>query len=237
MPPALLAGRGPPGAFMLSCGRPLVGARETDVTIVERQAHWDEVYAARAETEVTWFEANPAISLALIHAADPGRNAAIIDIGGGASRLVDALLDEGYRDVTVLDLSAAALAMAQARLGARAAAVRWIAADITSWEPAGLFNLWHDRAAFHFLTEPADRAAYLTRLRAALRVGGQLIIGTFAPDGPERCSGLPVQRHDAASLAAVLGPDFALAESRPHEHVTPMGRVQRFQFSRFRRIA
>ena len=201
----------------------------------ERKAHWESIYASHAENEVSWFEPTPDTSLALIQATGLPKTAAVIDIGGGASRLVDALLDHGYSDVTVLDLSEHALATASARLGPRAREVGWIVADATTWTPATTWDLWHDRAAFHFLTTPADRDAYVARLLQGLRPGGHLIIGTFAPHGPDRCSGLPVQRHDAASLAASLGPGFALAETLLHDHTTPAGLTQRFQFSHFRR--
>ncbi len=204
-------------------------------TAEQRQAHWQAVYSTKGEREVSWFQETPAISLELIHATGAGRDAAHIDIGGGASRLVDALLAEAYRSVTVLDVSEEALAVARARLGPRAASVDWIAADVTAWTPPRTFDLWHDRAAFHFLTAPHDRAAYAERVRKAVAAGGHVIIATFATDGPERCSGLPVVRHDAASIGAVLGPAFALVETRRHDHVTPGGNVQKFQFSLFRR--
>jgi SAM-dependent methyltransferase len=200
----------------------------------DRQAHWDNVYRTKGEDEVSWFQASPTVSLDLIHAAGIGRNAGIIDIGGGASRLVDALLDEGFADVTVLDLSEESLAKAKARLGARAGSVTWIVADVTRWQPTRTYDLWHDRAAFHFLTVPEDRAAYAERVSQVVRSSGQVIIGTFAPDGPERCSGLPVVRHDAESIGKVLGPSFELIESRRHDHQTPMGGSQKFQFSRYR---
>jgi SAM-dependent methyltransferase len=200
-----------------------------------RQAHWDHVYSAKAENEMSWFQENPAISLDLIRAAGAKPGASIIDIGGGASRLADALLDAGFADLTILDLSESALAIAKARLGPRSAKVAWIVADATTWEPARTYDLWHDRAAFHFLTDAADRAAYAERVTKAVRPGGHVIIGTFAPDGPERCSGLPVFRHDAASIGTVLGNGFELLESRCQEHVTPAGHTQRFQFSLFRR--
>ncbi len=128
------------------------------------------------------------------------------------------------------------LATSKTRLGARSAKVTWIAADVTAWEPAQAYDVWHDRAAFHFLTDPRDRTAYAERVLRAVRRGGHVIIGTFAPDGPERCSGLPVERHDAASLGKILGPSFELIESRKHSHHTPMGAIQRFQFSRFQRL-
>ena len=200
-----------------------------------RRAHWENVYRSKGEREVSWFQERPDISVELIRATGVDHRSAIVDIGGGASRLIDALLDEGFTAITVLDLSESALARSKARLGARGAKVQWIAADVTAWQPAKTFDVWHDRAAFHFLTEAADRDAYAQRVLQAVRPGGNVIIGTFALDGPERCSGLPVVRHDAASLAAVLGPSFAPVESRNEAHNTPFGTVQRFQFSRFRR--
>ncbi|WP_158671815.1 class I SAM-dependent methyltransferase [Bradyrhizobium guangdongense] len=201
----------------------------------DRSAHWDHVYATKGEAEVSWYQDSPAISLEMIRAASPNHDAAIIDIGGGASRLVDALLQDGYRDVGVLDISVNALDAAKKRIGASASMVDWIVADATSWRPAKSYDVWHDRAAFHFLTDPRDRAAYVERLRSAVASGGQVIIGTFAPDGPEKCSGLPVQRHDSASLAAELGPEFELMETRRETHHTPWNSTQAFQFSRFRR--
>jgi SAM-dependent methyltransferase len=206
----------------------------------DRQSHWNDVYRTKDESAVSWFQESPTLSLELIHATGAARDAAIIDIGGGASRLVDALLAEGYTTLTVLDLSGEALARARARLqqalsSERAAAVRWLVADATSFEPEQSFEIWHDRAAFHFLTEAADRAAYLDRLHRALRPGGHAIIATFAPDGPERCSGLPVVRYDAETLSRMLGASYRLIESRTEAHRTPSGAIQHFQFSRFRR--
>lgn len=201
----------------------------------DRSSHWDRVYATKGEAEVSWFQNSPSTSLAMIGAASPDRAAAIIDVGGGASRLVDALLQGGYRDVSVLDLSANALDAARKRIGTAASAVDWIVADATTWQPAKTYDVWHDRAAFHFLTDSSDRAAYVERLSSAVAPGGHVIIATFAPDGPEKCSGLPVQRHDGASLAAELGPDFELVETRSETHHTPWDSTQAFQFSRFRR--
>lgn len=203
----------------------------------ERSAHWESVYASKGENEVSWFQESPATSLDMIRQANPDPAAAIIDIGGGASRLVDGLLREGYRSITVLDLSAHALEAAKKRIGPAAASVDWIVADATTWRPARSYDVWHDRAAFHFLTEAADRAAYLERLRSAVHPGGQVIIGTFALDGPEKCSGLPVQRYDSATLAAELGAEFELIEQRHEVHRTPWNSTQAFQFSRFRRRA
>lgn len=201
----------------------------------DRTTHWQNVYTTKGEAEVSWFQASPAISLEMIRAASPDRVAAIIDIGGGASRLVDALLQDGYRNVAVLDLSANALDAAKVRIGGAASTVDWIVADATTWRPAKTWDVWHDRAAFHFLTDPLDRAAYVERLRSAVARGGHVIIATFAPDGPEKCSGLPVQRHDSASLSAELGPEFDLVETRSETHRTPWHSTQAFQFSRFRR--
>jgi 2-polyprenyl-3-methyl-5-hydroxy-6-metoxy-1,4-benzoquinol methylase len=196
-----------------------------------RLAHWQNVYKEKAENQVSWFQETPAISLELIEAVHPKFDSAIIDIGGGASRLVDVLAREGYRDLTVLDVSENAIAMAKARMGEPAETVKWIVADVTQWKPARHYDLWHDRAAFHFLTEAPDRTAYVECLASALRPGGHAIIGTFAMDGPERCSGLPVVRYDAARLAAALGPAFTLVEMRRDDHKTPWGTIQHFQFS------
>lgn len=202
---------------------------------VSRKAHWESVYTTKGEKEVSWFQENPAPSLELIAMAGLSADASIIDIGGGASRLVDTLVEQKIGQITVLDLSAAALDAAKERLGDRAAAVEWTIADVTKWEPPQSYDLWHDRAAFHFLTNQADQSAYGDRLRKAVKPGGHVIIGTFALDGPEKCSGLPIVRHDAASLSAILGTDFKLIDTRRHDHATPWGAVQRFQFSTFRR--
>lgn len=162
----------------------------------------------------------------------------MIDIGGGASRLVDALLGAGWRSITVLDLSSAALEAARQRLGKAADTVEWIRRRrYAVGRPARPFDIWHDRATLHFLTDPDDRAAYVERLAMALKPGGHAIIATFAPDGPERCSGLPVMRYDPATLAATLGPSFRLIEERRHTHTTPWGSTQAFQFSVLRRTA
>jgi SAM-dependent methyltransferase len=210
--------------------------REQEVSMPsDRHSHWQNVYITKGEGDVSWFQESPQPSRDLIALTGATRNTAVVDVGGGASRLVDALLDDGYTDLTVLDLSEAALAAARTRLGKRASQVHWIAADVTRWEPGRLYEVWHDRAAFHFLTEPSDQRAYVACLERALRPGGHAIIGTFALDGPERCSGLPVSRHDAESIGRLLGEGFTLIDSRRHEHATPSGATQRFQFSSFRR--
>ncbi|WP_315725699.1 MULTISPECIES: class I SAM-dependent methyltransferase [unclassified Bradyrhizobium] len=202
--------------------------------MTDRIAHWQTVYTTKAETEVSWYQDDPATSLRLIRDAGAALTSRIIDIGGGASRLVDALHAAGYRALTVLDISEAALATARSRIGTAAADVEWIASDVTTWMPEARYDVWHDRAAFHFLTSPGDRAAYVDRLRMAVVPGGAVIIGTFAAEGPERCSGLPVVRYDAASLAAALGPAFRLEDSCTEAHRTPWDSLQQFQFCRFR---
>lgn len=196
--------------------------------------HWDHVYATKGEESVSWFEPSPLFSLKLIEAAGIGLGS-VIDIGGGASRLVDALVTKRHTRVAVLDLSAQALEIAKARLGAQAGMVEWIVGDVTKWTPTSTFELWHDRATFHFLTSFNDRAAYAKALHSALKPAGVAIIGTFAPDGPEKCSRLPVARHDGASIGRIIGPDFILIDERRHDHMTPGGAVQKFQFSSFRK--
>ncbi len=202
---------------------------------MDRKNHWDKIYSARAPDELSWYQAHPEMSLRLIRDSGVGAGESLIDIGGGASRLVDKLLDAGYGKVAVLDISAAALAAAQARLGARAGEVRWLAQDVTTFAPPEKYALWHDRAVFHFLTEAADRQAYLAAVHAALQSGGQLVVATFAPDGPEMCSGLPVVRYSAESLAKEVGEDFELLESCGETHATPGGMKQSFSYCRFRR--
>jgi SAM-dependent methyltransferase len=200
----------------------------------QRQLHWQNVYQSKGERDVSWFQDTPAPSLELMTAIDVTPAASVIDIGGGASRLVDHLIERGFSKIAVLDLSDAALVAAKARLGDRARRAEWIVADVTQWEPMTAYDVWHDRAAFHFLTDEADRDAYLARLRRALKVGGHAIIATFALDGPERCSGLPVVRYSPDSLRRTLGSDFTLVASRAHAHATPWGSAQSFQFSAFR---
>jgi len=203
----------------------------------QSRAHWDNVYVTKDDSEVSWFQQTPAMSLALIDLARVSPDAAIIDIGGGASHLVDHLLSRGYRDVTVLDISDAALSLARERIAQPLAEnVSWIVADATQWQPTRSYDLWHDRAAFHFLVEAADRAAYVARVKQAVAIGGHVIIGTFAKDGPEMCSGLPVRRYDADGLAAELGDGFTLIASRRDDHATPRQNVQPFQFCLFRRV-
>lgn len=197
--------------------------------------HWDQVYTGRAGDTLSWYQPHAERSLEWIERSGFGPGASVIDIGGGASTLADDLLARGYSDLWVLDLSAAALAAARERLGTtKAGHVRWVEADVTQAVlPTGCFDIWHDRAVFHFLTSQADRAAYVAQVRATLKPGGQVIIATFAEDGPEQCSGLPVMRYDVASLQARFGDAFELLDSDREEHRTPAGRLQRFLYCRF----
>jgi ubiquinone/menaquinone biosynthesis C-methylase UbiE len=201
---------------------------------IDRQTHWQSIYQSKDEREVSWFQDDAQPSLALIEeVAAP--SSAVIDIGGGASRLVGALLKRGFLDLTVLDLSSTALAAAEAGIGGGTERIQWIVADVTAWEPSRAYDVWHDRATLHFLVAESDRAAYLSRLTRALKPSGHAIIATFAWDGPEQCSGLPVRRYDAETLGQTLGAGFQLISSQRQEHVTPWGVMQPFQFNVFRR--
>lgn len=202
---------------------------------MDSKAHWEHVYGAKPSASMSWFQQQPARSLELILEAGGARDSAIIDVGGGDSTLVDALLDRGFSRVTVLDISGAALARAQERLGARATGVTWLEADITS---ANLsrhgYEIWHDRAAFHFLLRAEDRRRYVDAVRHALAPGGTLVIATFAADGPTRCSALDVARYSPETLHAELGADFELLHAFGDSHRTPANVEQRFTFAAFR---
>lgn len=203
----------------------------------ERRVHWQDVWTKKQFDTVSWFQSEPATSLHLIARAGLRKEAGIVDIGGGASLLVDRLLEQGYLHLAVLDVSQAALDVAAERLGPLGDDVSWIESDVLEWRPVpGLFELWHDRAVFHFLTRPEEQKAYRNVMMTALVPGGWAILGTFAPDGPEKCSGLPVVQHDAASLGRILGPDFELIEEIGEEHRTPGGAVQKFNWCLFRRV-
>lgn len=199
------------------------------------EAHWNQVYGSRAATDVSWYEAHPARSLEFIRAAGIRPDEAIIDVGGGASILVEELFGEGYRDLTILDISAEALRTQRERLGRRGIVPTLIQEDVTRFRPQRSYALWHDRAVFHFLVQPEDRLRYVDVLGRALRPGGHAIIATFGPSGPERCSGLSVARYDAQALAGELGAGFALIDSALHLHRTPRGAEQQFLYARFDR--
>jgi SAM-dependent methyltransferase len=199
-------------------------------------AHWRRIYAERRSDELSWTEAAPAASLTLIDEAGLPIDAAILDVGGGMSKLAAELLRHGYGDVTVADISAEALARAKADLGEAASRVSWVEADVRSHDFHRRFDLWHDRALFHFMVEPADRDGYLATLNRSLRPSGHVILATFGPDGPTQCSGLPVLRYDAESLRGALGDDFELVSSQLTEHRAPSGRSQQFLYAHLRRI-
>ena len=193
----------------------------------DRAAHWDDAYRAIGVESVSWFEPEPTMSLALLEALGTRPEDAVLDVGGGASTLVDHLVDRGFRDVTVLDVSIVALEEGQARLGTNAR-VGWLREDLLSWRPPRHYDVWHDRAVFHFLSDPADRRRYLGVLTDGVAAGGAAIIGTFAEDGPESCSGLPVARYSAAGLCEELGPLFRPLVCKREVHVTPTGVLQPF---------
>lgn len=203
--------------------------------MVDRQTHWNDTYSSKAENQVSWFQVKPERSLELITAAAPDRAAPIIDIGGGVSRLADMLLALGYSDITVLDIAETGLSRTKARLGAEADKISWIVADITRWQPQRIWLVWHDRAVFHFLTEPDAQDAYIAALKRGTAAGSSVIMATFALNGPERCSGLPVQRYSPATLATRLGPEFSLYAESEESHATPFGTTQQFQYAAFRR--
>lgn len=199
---------------------------------MDEQVHWDRIYDTRDPEQLSWYQPHLRISLDLIAATGLGQDASIIDIGAGAGTLTGDLLARGYQHVTALDLSAAGLAHAQTRLGDQAAAVTWLVGDVTAMQlPTQAYDLWHDRAVFHFLVPLPARAAYRQAVQRALRPGGHLIIATFDLDGPPRCSGLDVVRYSPDMLAAQFGDAFELVESRCEAHITPGGTTQQFQFS------
>ena len=200
------------------------------------ESHWERVYRSRGEEELSWHQDAPTRSLALIRqVGSPGSR--IIDVGGGSSELAGRLVQAGFGRVTVLDVSPTALGRARSRAGRYAPAIRWIVHDLTAAGPLGRFDVWHDRATFHFLTGAADRAAYVERARRAIPLGGHLVVATFAPDGPARCSGLDVVRYDGPALAAVFSPGFALRREVRESHRTPWGTRQSFVYAVFERVA
>jgi hypothetical protein len=203
---------------------------------VDRQRHWNGVFTAKAETDVSWFEVLPETSLRLLEAAGLTSETCVVDIGGGDSRLVDQLVARGLDCLAVLDVSGAALARTRARLGASASIPVWLEADVAAEWSLKPMDIWHDRAVYHFLTSGADRDRYRSHLLRTLKPGGSAIVATFALDGPTMCSGLPVMRYSPQTLAASLGPHLAIVESLPHVHVTPRGRRQSFMYCRFVRV-
>ena len=203
---------------------------------MQSKNHWEKVYATKSPTEVSWFQEHAGLSLRLIEDAGIARHAAIIDVGGGASTLVDDLLGAGYENVTVLDISGAALAAARARLGALASSVRWLESDILSAAlPERTYDVWHDRAVFHFLVAPEDREAYVRTVLRAVKPGGLVIVATFADDGPTQCSGLPVMRYRPDELHRQFGAPFTLLRHERESHQTPAGNIQKFVYCLYRK--
>jgi trans-aconitate methyltransferase len=193
--------------------------------------HWETIYRTRSPDELSWYQAVPRRSLELIQATGVALTASILDVGGGASPLVDHLLAGGYTDVSVLDIAPAALEQAKTRLGPAATRVQWIAADVTDFHPERRYALWHDRGVFHFLVTLSEQARYLAVLRSALAPAGHLVLAMFGPQGPERCSGLPVQRYSREDLSGLLGSHFRLRRAELDNHLTPRGQHQEFLWS------
>jgi SAM-dependent methyltransferase len=204
---------------------------------IDRKSHWESVYNRKSAQETSWYQLEPRLSIDLIEKTGVDRNEAIIDVGGGASVLIDFLLDLGYSDLTVMDISASALQQVRQRLGHKASTVDWIEADVTDFAPGRTFDLWHDRAVFHFLTEDEDRANYLQALNEALKPRGWVIMAAFALDGPEKCSGLKIVQYDAERLGKELGENYRLERQVKEMHVTPAGHHQSFGFYCFRKMA
>jgi SAM-dependent methyltransferase len=205
---------------------------------MNQKDHWEQVYSTSLTQKLGWYEPHLQISLSWIKGLNLAVGAPVIDVGGGASTLVDDLLEAGYRSITVLDISEKAASTVMARLGKRAELATWLEGDITSVDlPEHYFELWHDRAAFHFLTEQNQQRKYRETLKKALKPGGHLIVGTFAPEAPAKCSGLPVQRYSPEQLENTLGGEFELKRHHKELHITPGGVEQMFLYCQFRRTA
>lgn len=202
---------------------------------MDRKHHWEKVYAAKSPLEVSWYQTEPLLSLQLISNTGISKEAAIIDVGGGSSVLVDHLLQNGYQNISVLDISTKALSHARRRLGQQAEQVNWITADITEFSPPQPYSLWHDRAVFHFLTSEQDQQKYVDVLQHGTKPGAHIIIASFAIGGPEKCSGLDIVQYDADKLCSVLGASFELVEQHSELHITPSNMEQKFNYYRFQK--
>jgi len=203
---------------------------------MDKKHHWEDVYRKKKVDEVSWYQARPGLSLRMIAAANLARDAAIIDVGGGASLLIDNLITQGYTNLSVLDISGESLKCAKERIGSSGQNVQWIESNITDFNPQQKFQFWHDRAVFHFLTNPDERARYLEVMNRSLASGAHAMIATFAPDGPEKCSGLPVQRYSHESLQQILGPACKMVLQEQETHLTPAGGQQKFIYALFRKV-
>jgi len=204
---------------------------------MNRAEHWNRIYEDKTETALSWFQHEPLHSLALLDALHVEPHASVVDVGAGVSRFVDALLARGFDDITALDVAGNALDSSRRRLGDRGTDIEWITEDVLEWRPDRRRDVWHDRAVFHFFVDPTDRARYVDVVRSALNVGGHVLLATFALDGPDHCSGLPVTRYDAASLHEIFGPQFEVTETSLEEHRTPAGALQAFQWTAMTRRA
>ena len=206
------------------------------VTDFDRKEHWEHIYSDKNSTEVSWYQQHPEISLELIKSTGVEKSARIIDIGGGASTLVDYLLSTGYENISVLDISRSAIEQAKQRLGEHESRIQWLEKDITAFVAQQKFDLWHDRAVFHFLTDAEDRLSYVKTISSSLCSGSHAIIATFNIDGPKKCSGLEIVRYSTESLSAVFSENFQLVDTRTEEHRTPGGATQSFVYCRFVRV-
>jgi ubiquinone/menaquinone biosynthesis C-methylase UbiE len=203
---------------------------------METKTHWENVYETKASTEVSWFQEYPEVSLQLIERSNVDKSGQIIDIGGGASTLADNLLVRNYQNITVLDISAAALQVARERIGSQSKVVNWLVADITQVQlPHNFYDVWHDRAVFHFLTNAADRQKYVKAVMSSVKTGGHVIIATFGIDGPSRCSGLEIVRYNPDTLHNEFGNNFDLVHTISESHETPFGIEQKFIYCYFRK--
>jgi len=204
--------------------------------MVDRESHWNKVWAKYRETEVSWFQETPSLSIDLVKRYAADRGARILDIGGGSSRLVDVLLADGFRHVGVLDVAEPALKVARDRLGSRASSVEWILSDVTAYEASQPWDVWHDRAVFHFLVDAGDQESYVRAMKRSLAESGVVVIATFGPEGPEKCSGLDVKRHSPKTLGEAFGSEFVLLDSHIEIHSTLGAKDQQFVFCVFRRV-
>ena len=203
----------------------------------DRKSHWESVYINKTPAEVSWYQLEPVVSIELITSTGISRAGRIIDVGGGASVLVDKLLDKGFQDLTVLDVSSKALDYAKKRLGNRAGVVKWVEADITEFESSEKYDLWHDRAVFHFLTDAEDRKKYVQNMNKALNSGGHVIIAAFSIDGQLKCSGLDIERYSPEKMNNEFGNSFEFVKSVDEGHITPGGKEQKFTYCYFRKVA
>jgi len=204
--------------------------------VFDRRSHWQNIYKEKSALDVSWYQKEPTLSLELVRSTQIACDDSIIDVGGGASALVDYLYKEGFRRLAVLDISENALASAKKRLGNSARSIEWFVTDVTQFKPPHQFSVWHDRAVFHFLTEPADRKSYVKVLKHTLRPGGHLIIAAFAIGGPEKCSGLEIVQYNSEKLMMELGEEFELVDERNELHITPANQEQKFTYFRFNQI-